>query len=71
MGQEKEQGEPARSLPALFIHDSLKVSMAYSGNSESGLNKTGIKDMEKEEYALSKIVMTEGAGRMARKERAV
>lgn len=45
--------------------------MAYSGNSESGLNKTGIKDMEKEEYALSKIVMTEGAGRMARKERAV
>lgn len=66
MGQEKEQGDPARSLPALFIHDSLKVSMAYSGNSESGLNKK-----RNQRYALSKIVMTKGAGRMAGKERAV
>lgn len=53
------QGDPARLLIALFIHDYLQVSMVYSGNSKSGLNKTGIKDREKEESALSKIVMTE------------
>lgn len=39
MRQEKEQDDPARSLPALFIHDSLEMSIAYSGNSESELNK--------------------------------
>lgn len=71
LGQEKEQGDTARSIPALFIHNSLKVSMTYSGNKESGLNRKGTKVMEKEEYGLSKIVMTEGTGIMAGKERAV
>jgi len=36
--------------------------MAYSGSSELGLNKKGIKYFEKEKYTLSKIVMAKGAG---------
>lgn len=71
MVQEEEQDDTARSLPGLFIHDSWKVIIMYSGNSGSGSNTKGFKDAEKEVCALSKTVMTEGAERMAGKERAV
>lgn len=71
MIQDKEQDGTARSLPALFIHDSLRVIMMYSGNSGSGSNTKVFKDVEKKVRALSKTVMTEGAEGMAGKERTV